>query len=316
MKNILVSSVVITTMVGSAIAADLPSIKSAPVASPAQTWTGFYAGLNAGGIWGMNNGIQVIETPTFVQHNIASAYLSSTTNALLSTVNIPIASNVNFIAGAQMGYNEIIQNKYLFGVETDFQGTTGRNNNGSIFQHYNYSYYQSSTGSMNTFNVYNIYSVSKSLEYLGTARARLGFLVHPAISFYATAGMAYGQTNFGVNGQGLALVSTADVTPVSNHSFSHTRVGWSAGAGAEWMFSGNWSAKAEYVYYDLGRQSLYMGQAIRIWNGSTPSSLISKGGIVSIQNLNSSTHFIGNIVRAGVNYHFNIANVAPVVAKF
>jgi outer membrane immunogenic protein len=39
----------------SAIAADLPSIKSTPVAAPAPMWTGFYAGLNAGGTWANNN---------------------------------------------------------------------------------------------------------------------------------------------------------------------------------------------------------------------------------------------------------------------
>ena len=32
-----------------AMAADLPSIKSAPNITPAPLWRGFYAGLNAGG---------------------------------------------------------------------------------------------------------------------------------------------------------------------------------------------------------------------------------------------------------------------------
>ena len=30
------------------------------------------------------------------------------------------------------------------------------------------------------------------------------------------------------------------------------RLGWSAGAGVEWMFNPKWSVKAEYLYYDLG----------------------------------------------------------------
>lgn len=41
----------------SALAADLPSIKSAPVAAPTPIWTGFYAGLNAGYNFGTNNNI-------------------------------------------------------------------------------------------------------------------------------------------------------------------------------------------------------------------------------------------------------------------
>ena len=39
----------------SAVAADLPSIKSAPIAAPAPMWTGFYAGLYAGGTWANNS---------------------------------------------------------------------------------------------------------------------------------------------------------------------------------------------------------------------------------------------------------------------
>ena len=39
-------------------------------------------------------------------------------------------------------------------------------------------------------------------------------------------------------------------------SFSDTRVGWTVGGGLEWMFLPNWSAKVEYLYYDLGRVAL------------------------------------------------------------
>jgi hypothetical protein len=42
-----------------ALADDLPSLKSAPVATPAPMWTGFYAGLNAGVLWEANNGAQL-----------------------------------------------------------------------------------------------------------------------------------------------------------------------------------------------------------------------------------------------------------------
>ena len=56
MKKLLLSSVALAAMAGTAIAADLPSRK-APVAAPPAPpmWTGFHAGLNAGGIWNNNN---------------------------------------------------------------------------------------------------------------------------------------------------------------------------------------------------------------------------------------------------------------------
>ncbi len=45
----------------STVAADLPSMKSAP--APAPMWTGFYAGLNAGGNWANNNSVNVTTWP-------------------------------------------------------------------------------------------------------------------------------------------------------------------------------------------------------------------------------------------------------------
>ena len=62
MKKILfaVSAVALALSAGSAMAADLPSRKEAPVyvppPPPPPMWTGFYAGLNIGGGWGDNNG--------------------------------------------------------------------------------------------------------------------------------------------------------------------------------------------------------------------------------------------------------------------
>jgi len=56
MKKLLLSATAIVTVMSvSAMAADLPSIKSAPVA-PAPMWTGFYAGLNSGYGWGLTPG--------------------------------------------------------------------------------------------------------------------------------------------------------------------------------------------------------------------------------------------------------------------
>jgi outer membrane immunogenic protein len=55
MKKLLLTSVALVAMTGSAIAADLPSQKAPPVVAPAPLWKGFYAGLNAGGTWANSN---------------------------------------------------------------------------------------------------------------------------------------------------------------------------------------------------------------------------------------------------------------------
>ncbi len=76
---------------------------------------------------------------------------------------------------------------------------------------------------------------------------------------------------------------------------SNTATGWTAGGGAEWLFAPNWSAKVEYLYVDLSSNN---------WNG---------GGGFDFGNL---YHPQFNVVRAGVNYHFNWGAPAPVLAKY
>ena len=55
MKKVLLGGVALITLglAGSAFAADMP-VKAPPVA-PTNTWTGFYIGVDFGGIYGMHN---------------------------------------------------------------------------------------------------------------------------------------------------------------------------------------------------------------------------------------------------------------------
>jgi outer membrane immunogenic protein len=67
---------------------------------------------------------------------------------------------------------------------------------------------------------------------------------------------------------------------------------FAAGAGAEWMFARNWSAKLEYLYVDLGSASAIGGETInQVLN---PPSAVGY-----------TWHTRENIARVGVNYHFN-----------
>ena len=67
------------------------------------------------------------------------------------------------------------------------------------------------------------------------------------------------------------------------------------------MMAANWSAKVEYLYYDLGSVSYSAGGASGVATGGF-------GGLtgVTVFTLASqaSTRFNGNIVRLGLNYHF------------
>jgi outer membrane immunogenic protein len=79
---------------------------------------------------------------------------------------------------------------------------------------------------------------------------------------------------------------------------SSTRAGWTVGGGLESMFGQHWSAKVEYMYYDLG--SMTFGDcALVTGNGTFPGA-----GGPAVVTSQSTTHFNGNIVRVGANYHF------------
>jgi outer membrane immunogenic protein len=78
--------------------------------------------------------------------------------------------------------------------------------------------------------------------------------------------------------------STAGLSPPSTFDAA-TKFGWTAGAGVEFAFFGNWSAKAEYLFVDLAAASC-----------STAANCGSATG--------SSVAFTENVVRGGFNYRF------------
>lgn len=75
-------------------------------------------------------------------------------------------------------------------------------------------------------------------------------------------------------------------------SASDTRWGWTAGAGVEYMFAANWSAKLEYNYIDLGKVAPIQ---------YTPAI-----------NDRSEWKDTFHTVKLGINYHFKAAS--PVVS--
>jgi outer membrane immunogenic protein len=102
-------------------------------------------------------------------------------------------------------------------------------------------------------------------NWLGTARLRLGYAFDRWLPF-VTGGAAFGD----VRAQSVLGKS------------SSTEFGWTAGAGIEWAFFSNWTAKVEYLYVDLG-------------DGSCRSACSAVSIPVAFQT---------NLVRAGINYRF------------
>ena len=71
----------------------------------------------------------------------------------------------------------------------------------------------------------------------------------------------------------------------------------------------NWSARAEFIYYDLGSVRTNAGYTVDAQIHGAPQ------GINFINGSQVSSRFNGNVARLGVNYHFNLGP-APVLAKY
>ena len=303
MKKIALSLAALALSAGAAVAADLPSRKAAPILPPPPPppmWTGFYVGLNAGGTWANSSSIQTIGAPLFANPGIANS--GAIANGLALSANAWQSGNGNggFIGGGQIGYNWQFFNNLVTGVETDIQGvaaSSGATNTSAVAA---LDAFGAPAGS--TYSGFS--SGSRNLDYIGTVRGRLGWLFTPTLMVYGTGGVAYGGAS--MNASYLGVSSLGGPAAFASTSFADTRTGWTAGGGVEWMFMPNWSAKVEYLYYDLGQVS--MNNIV-----TQPDAL---GAVVASAATQTTARFNGNIVRAGVNYHFNWGAAAPVVAKY
>ena len=190
------------------------------------------------------------------------------------------------IGGGQIGYNWQVQN-WVWGLEADIQGSGQKGGRDFLCP----------TGVCTPGAIILVapgpavpVSLNQKLEWFGTVRGRVGVLATPKVLFYGTGGLAYGEVK---------TTGTIGLVPATFAS-SDTRVGYTVGAGVEGVIGGNWTAKLEYLWVDLGRTS-----------GSFVTAIPALGGGVLTSNY--SSRITDNIVRVGVNYKFG---GGPVVAKY
>jgi outer membrane immunogenic protein len=94
-------------------------------------------------------------------------------------------------------------------------------------------------------------SASQRIGTRGSLRARLGTTVGESVLLYGTCGVALAD----VHGNADVVVNGAPTVAWSGER-SQTRWGWTLGAGAEFKLTSAIALRAEYLYTDLGRQSV------------------------------------------------------------
>jgi outer membrane immunogenic protein len=293
MKKLALAVSILAISAVSASAADLPVYTKAPPieAVPSCIWCGFYVGGNVG--YAGSESTSVNSSALVTNPGIVGGLGAPAIAAAGLTTGIPVGSQKGVIGGGQFGYN-FQSGRFVAGLEADIQGLSGRATGTSVTA-------VPVPGSAANATL----TATNSVNWLGTVRARIGLAVVPNFLIYGTGGLAYGGVNSstGVNQDFLGELGEELGSATTSGNLSETRVGWTVGAGGEWMFTSNWSAKLEYLHYDLG--SANYGTPVSNF-GLTPTTLLYTLG------QSSSTNFRGDIVRVGLNYKFG----GPVVAKY
>jgi outer membrane immunogenic protein len=291
MRKLLLSSTVFVALgvAGSAIAADLPVYtKAPPPYVPDFSWTGFYAGVNAGYGWSTDGVTTSSIGSTTGTSNFLARLIAATNTAAVPT---SFKNDPNgFLGGVQAGYNWQVNRQWVFGVETDFQGADIKGSD---------TRQGAATGFVVPpflpLSVSTLATSEQKIDSLGTLRARLGFIPWDShLLVYATGGLAYGHVESSTSYSQMGCLMFICRSPTgAAGSASGEQVGWSAGGGLEYAFARNWSLKTEYLHYDLGSVSYAL----------SPSTF-TFGTHSAITNTTATAKFTGDIVRAGVNYRF------------
>jgi len=185
-----------------------------------------------------------------------------------NTFNGLVVGNNNdarFLGGVQVGADYQFAPNWVLGAEGQYSWL-GSNNNSATFP--------------------NGYVYANDQRGLGSVTGRIGYTWGPAL-LYVKGGYAYSD-----NRETLVLGGVPQA-----FAFDHNhRDGYTVGAGLEYMFAQNWSAKAEYQYYNFGRTQFV-----------TPVDLAPFGSFRNDE----------HTVKVGLNYRFNFGNFGgPVVARY
>jgi outer membrane immunogenic protein len=261
------------TVAGAAAAqaADLPTRKEAPApifVPPPFTWTGFYVGLNAGGIISSGSRSATLYYPP------ADAWLASYFPGGFGN------NQSGFIGGGQAGY-DWQTGAFVLGVVTDFDGTT-------LSKSFNFQSAPFTAAGIYTGDTLNV-NGKASLTWLGTTRGKVGFVATPdnRLLIYGTGGVAYGGGSSYFN-----LWDGNNNFYWSGNNGSGARVGWTAGAGIEYALTNNWEIGAEYLYADLGSRTIT----------TTPNALAA--AVFPNVYATAKINYDASIIRAFVNYKF------------
>jgi outer membrane immunogenic protein len=172
------------------------------------------------------------------------------TQSLIGPLNAT-ASPAGMMYGGQVGFNYQL-GSWVFGIEAEYSGTDIKETTGVV----------------------GIASSEIKLNHMYNVSGRIGYAFDRTL-LYGKFGGAWTKEEY--NFTLLGGTATGSVN----------RSGWLVGAGIEYAFLGNWTAKLEYNYMDLGSKAV---------------TLTTTGGLVVTP---ANVDLTVQTVKAGINYRFN-----------
>jgi outer membrane immunogenic protein len=198
-----------------------------------------------------------------VAYNWTGFYIGGHVGGAFGGDNSLFGNNGRFFGGVQGGADYQFANNFVIGAEAQYSWLAN-SNNGILFP----------GGSL----------VTDNNRGLGSVTGRLGYALGPTL-VYAKGGYAFRDSSLGITNAGV---------PQAFAATGNRKDGYTVGAGLEYMFAPNWSAKLEYQYYNFGNTAFVAG---------SPPDVVGA-------NFRNDEH----TVKAGLNYRFGWGG--PVVAKY
>ena len=298
MRRLIAAGVVVSGMMLSpALAADLP-VKAKAIS--VYSWTGWYGGVNAGYGWqdksAAYTGDYFADPATGLGGGAGTEFSDGLATSSLqagedTSVNHPAYRQSlhasGFTGGGQIGYNWQIERNWVAGFEADLQYTNTKGD--TLFNAPDEGGVTLSAAS------------SHQLDWFGTLRGRIGYLLSDRLLAFGTGGLAYGGTKgqaaisiigpvgWNVDAGFVTRIVCPGFTTCLAGSSSQTSVGWTAGGGLEYAVLPNVTIKTEYLHIDLGDQNVKL----------MVQSPATGNGFVNVKFSNAY-----DIVRMGMNFRF------------
>jgi outer membrane immunogenic protein len=253
-------------------------LKAPPPPVAVNTWTGYYAGVDFGGINGSG------ESKTFSQ----GAGFGAGGATAYDPVSLGNANHWGAIGGVYAGYNWAVTPSWVIGVEGDWSKTSlGTTVVDPTLTSGGVPVPGAGCSTVGAAPSCNSVQMSDNLSWIASVRGRLGY-TWGSMMLYGTAGGAWASLEH--SGQVAPVIANVGSIAFSQNS---TATGWVAGGGLELMATANWLVRIEYLHYAFDTGATFSAACTRCVAGA-----FSGPGNFSY---GSATY---DSVRAGLAYKF------------